>query len=90
MTQHFKIAGRSVELEQQWAVRINFRADETLRHPPGFSGTTQEKSLHCTKDEALHAICERMGEILDEERGFEKGSGQILVMGAIREVFEDE
>lgn len=76
----FKIAGRSVELEQQWAVRISHNIIQVPR----------ELSLHYTKDEALRAICERMGEILDEERGLEKGSGELLVMGAIRETFDED
>ena len=74
----FKIAGRLVELEQQWAVRIS----RGLKSP-------REQSLHYTKDDALRAICGRMGEILDEERGLEKGSGELLVMGAIREAFDE-
>ena len=73
----FKIAGRLVELEQQWAIRI--KLEESYA----------EKALHYTKDDALRAICGRMGEILDEERGLLKGSGELLVMGAIREAFDE-
>ena len=93
MTYHFKIAGCSVELKQQWAVKIEFSEDVPSALRPFMmrgDGSFQERALHYTKDEALRAICERMGAILDEERGLEKGSGELLVMGAIREAFDED
>ena len=74
---HFNIAGCVVELEQQWAVRIKFEESYA------------EKALHYDKEVAVRAICERMGEILDEERGYEEGTGELLVMGAIREALDE-
>lgn len=81
----FKIQGCEVELEQQWAVRIKFGPNDVMHHPPGYSGVTMEKALHLDKETAVRAICERMGGIVDEERGLPEGTGEMLVAGAIRE-----
>jgi len=81
-TYSFKIAGCVVELEQQWAVRIV--------GSEGGSRVTNEKALHYSKEVAVRAICERMGEILDKKRGLASGTGELLVTEALREELEGE